>query len=222
MVRIRRQLDLRGVVKIPILFRRNERQMRFGETYRKKEWLGLLRQSLESLHGDIRHHAVFVEIIRDIPCFESRTALSDFVLILDVRRDGFGVSGRFRRLPRHGPGLRIVIAGMVDLTHALNEVAVVLEMLRQRDDVRFGGAEVSDQIPDLRGIGPCSREEAGTGGRTNRLLHIGAIEDHAHFCDAVHVRTVDVVEPVAAQLRAQVVHGNKQNVRLAFPGALRG
>ena len=49
---------------------------------------------------------------------------------------------------------------MIDFAHALDKIAVVLEMLAERDDIRRVLAEMGDQIPHLRRI------RAGAGHQT--------------------------------------------------------
>ena len=57
---------------------------------------------------------------------------------------------------------------------------MLFEMLADRDDIGQSRAEVCDEIPHLRGVRPRTGHQARTGWRTNRLLAVGATEEHTH------------------------------------------
>lgn len=101
---------------------------------------------------------------------------------------------------------------MINFTHALDEVAVVFKMLGKRHDVGERGAEVSDEIPNLGGVGASAGEQAGARGRADGLLAIRAIEGDALFRDAVEVRTLHVVRAIGAELGAEVVDGDEEDI----------
>jgi hypothetical protein len=107
---------------------------------------------------------------------------------------------------------------MKNLPHALHEVAAVLEMLRQRHDVRQRLPKMSGEIIHFRGVRSRAREQAGTRGRANGLLAIGPFKNHPPLGEAINIRGLNDVIAIAAQLRAQIIHGDEENIR--FRGKL--
>ena len=65
---------------------------------------------------------------------------------------------------------------MVDFAEEGGVVTVLIEMLRQRQDVRKLGSEKRRIVPAVRGLGPAAREERASGGTANGDLAIGALE----------------------------------------------
>jgi hypothetical protein len=90
-----------------------------------------------------------------------------------------------------------------NLAHALDKVTAVLEKLRQRDHVWQGLAEMGLEVPDLRRVGARAGQKACTRRRADRLLAIGAAEDHPRSRDAVNVRTLDDRVAITPQFRAE-------------------
>ena len=84
---------------------------------------------------------------------------------------------------RNTPGDRIafnLLPPIVkDLADVLGEVAMLLEMLRQRHYVRRHFTEMGRQIPNAQCIGPSTGQERSTRRIANRLLAIRSIERHA-------------------------------------------
>ena len=101
---------------------------------------------------------------------------------------------------------------MINFAHTLDEVSVVFKMLGERHDVGQRGAEVSDEIPNLGGIGASAGEQAGARGRADGLLAIRAVEGDALFRDAVEVRALHVVRAISAELGAEVVDGDEEDI----------
>lgn len=129
--------------------------MRLGKTDGEKERLSLLAQFSDGLCGETRGLAVGVEVISDIAGFEGYAfAFVLHVFLHSVSVGGIlGVGRRLGRHPRRGPGRFVVEAAVEDLTHALGEVAVLLEVLADGLDVGKGDAEVRLKIPDAGGVG---------------------------------------------------------------------
>ena len=98
---------------------------------------------------------------------------------------------------------------MIDFSPELGVVALLLEVLRQRDHLRHGLAKVGLQIVYLCCIGPQAGHQAGARGRADRLLAVGPIKDHPRPGQSVDVGRQDVVFAVAAQFGSQVVYGNE-------------
>ena len=98
------------------------------------------------------------------------------------------------------------------LAHALHKIAVVFEVLAHGDNVGGGFAEMRNQIPNLGGVGACAGHDAGARRRAHGLLHVGAVESHSLFADAVDIGTFDVVFAVNAELRAQVVDHDEHHI----------
>ena len=110
---------------------------------------------------------------------------------------------------------------MINLAHALNEIPVLFEMLSQRNNIRQSIAKVCDEIPDLGRVRTSAGHQTGTRWRTDGLLTIGTIENHAGFGNTVNIRALDIILAVATQFRAQVIHGNEKNVGPLFYGFSR-
>ena len=108
---------------------------------------------------------------------------------------------------------------MIDFAHTLDKIAILLEILAERDDIRRIFAEMSDQIPHLRRVRAGAGHQTAARRRADRLLAIGALENDARFGDAVDVRTLDVVLAIAAELRAEIIHGDEQDIRLLRRGS---
>lgn len=102
---------------------------------------------------------------------------------------------------------------MVQLAHALHEMAVLSEVLGQRDHVGQRLSEMGFQIVDAGGVGPRPAQQAGPGGRAHRLLAIGAFEKQTGLRDPVDVRAVDVPAAVAAQFGSQVIDSDEQHIQ---------
>jgi hypothetical protein len=126
---------------------------------------------------------------------------------------GESVGGRPRRLPRHGPRRGVIEPAVIDLAHALDEIAVLFEMLAERDDIREGGPKMRFQIPNLRRVGSGAGHETGARGRAHGLLAVGAVERHAGFGDPIDIRALDIAVSISAELGTQIVDGNKEDVR---------
>ena len=139
------QLDFRGIIHVPVFFRRDEGQVRFDETDREEERLVLLGQFLQRLNGQVGHLAVLVGVVGNVGAFVGRPAGIHFGFIafafchhfsrgrlggfFNRERLGQHILGRFGRLKRHRPTRLVVQLAMVNFSHALYEIPAVLEGL---------------------------------------------------------------------------------------------
>ena len=94
------------------------------------------------------------------------------------------------------------------LADADGGVAVVLEVLRQRDGVRGRVAELGREIPDAQGVGPQAGEQRGARRIADGLLAVGVGEDAGTRGEAVEVRRF------GKRFDAEIVGGDEQDVRV--------
>ena len=241
---IRGELDFRGVVKVPIFLGRHEGEMRLDQAHREKEGRFFSGDILQGGDRQIRDLAIGIGIMRDLGALKRRAArvqtvggnlpggvglffagnrFAAFAVAIRFARRPVGIQlhifrqGINRRLgihPGNGPRLRIIKTTVIELAHALDKIAVVLEQLRQGDHVRQRCAKMGLQIPHPGRVRPRPGQQAGAGRRAHRLLAIGTIEDHALRRDAVDIRAADIISAITTEFRTQIIHCNEQNVRL--------
>ena len=65
-----RELNLGWIVKVPVFFGRNKREVRFHETHGEEEGLGFFAHALERGNGELGDFAVLEIIIRHVRAFE--------------------------------------------------------------------------------------------------------------------------------------------------------
>ena len=109
-----------------------------------------------------------------------------------------------RHAPRGGV-LVVAVADVKDLAQRLGAVAVLLEVLRQRHRVRRGLAEVRAEIVDAERVRPQAGEQRVARRRADRLVAVGAFEQHAARREPVDVRRLRQLVAVAAERRLQIV-----------------
>ena len=78
---------------------------------------------------------------------------------------------------------------MVDFAEERGVVTALLEVLRQRQDVRLQFSERNVIVEQPGGFRTSSRHQTGSRWPTDRLLTVGAIEKQTAFRDAVEVRS---------------------------------
>lgn len=191
---IGRERDLGRVVEVPVSFRCDPREVRSHETDGKEKRFGALAEIAQSVHREVGHFAIDVGVVGHIGTFVNRTECGAFRLGLALAGGGLRFFGRLavgrfvggrvvgffarrvfrssilargRCAPRHGPTRSVVQVAVKNLPHALDKVAVRLEMLRQGHDVWQGGAEMRFEVPYLRGVRAGAREETGARGRAD-------------------------------------------------------
>ena len=222
---IRRQRNLVAVIKLPVFAWRDKGQVRPDEARRQKEGLILLRELTHGRQRLIGNFAVRRATVRHVLDLRRRRAhASDgrralavglhLFAIVSQRPPAFRRPGRglLRPVIRLVPRLRIGNRVVVDFPVGDRVVAMLHELLRQRHDIGNGVAEISDQIPDLRRIGPQPRHDAGPRGIANRLLAVGAIKQNPARRKGVNVRRLDRLRAITSQLWTQVVHGDEKDI----------
>ncbi len=167
--------------------------MRLGHADGEEEGLTFLLERTERLRGEARGLPVGIGVVGDVSRLDGGSAGA--ALLVDVRRIGDhlerGLGSVGRRLggfPRHGPARGIVEAAMEDLAHGLAMVAVILEMVRDRDGVGEGLAEMRLKVPHAGGVRTTAGHERGARRAAHGLLAIGAVEGGATGSDAIEVR----------------------------------
>jgi len=88
-------------------------------------------------------------------------------------------------------------------------------MLGQRHHVGHGLAQRDAVAVNPVRVGPGAAKQAGAGGPADRLLAVRPLEEQTFTGQPVDVGREDLLVPVAAQFRAQVVHGDEENVHFA-------
>ena len=167
------------VVEIPIFLRRNERQMRTQESNREEERLLCFRKLPDLRRSGARHRTVVVGVVGNVlalhrrplraGCGSGESLLRACVLItgrLAETAGSFIKPTHIRNRPRSGVVSVVHGSTIEDLAHGAGKEAVVLEVLRQRDDVREALAQKVVLLRgidhDVRGIRPqtCEQTEA--------------------------------------------------------------
>ena len=242
------QFDLLWIVQAPVLLRCDEGQVRLDEAHCQKERLILLVQVLQRLHRMAGQLAIVGQVVGNLGRFGGQAAgevvhpfVQGFVAltgdpfeVLSSCRDPFRsvVVSRSAEPRRYTPRLRIMhvattVVGrrlpregtMEELAHPLRVIAVVLEVLRQRDSVGDPLAKMRPIAPDTGRVRSQSRQQAGTRRPANGLLTVGPQKDGSALRQPIDVWTLDVIPAVTAQLGPQVVDGNEKDVG---PGRLVG
>ncbi|MEZ5429948.1 MAG: hypothetical protein R3F31_01960 [Verrucomicrobiales bacterium] len=84
---------------------------------------------------------------------------------------------------------------MFDLSKAGGVVTIRLEVLRQGDAVRQGGAEVRVEVVNFRRVRAESGEDRGAGRAADRLLAVSLFENDASFGESIDVRGLAASTP---------------------------
>ena len=98
---------------------------------------------------------------------------------------------------------------------------MLLEEAGQGQRVWNGFAHGMIQIENVRGIRAQPSQQTGAGWRANCLLAIGVLKQDSLARQPVYVGRDHVRVAITTQLRAQVVHGNEQDVWRMFGGRRR-
>ena len=223
---VSRHIDLRRVIKVPVLLGRDEREVRLGHADGQEERLRVLLQLAQGLDREARDLAVGIGVVGHVGVFDRRPAGA--ALLIDVRRvvlhleGGLrSVLGGLRVLRRDRPALRVVEPSVEDLAHAHAMVAVVLEILGHGHGVRQGGPEMRLQVPHARGVRSTAGHQRGARGAAHGLLAIGSVERGALGGDAVQVRGLDDVAAGRIDLGSQVIDRDEQDVQRFGLGGMR-
>jgi hypothetical protein len=113
---------------------------------------------------------------------------------------------------------------MEDLSSAGNEIAVVLEVLRERNPVLTNAllTEVVVEIPNFIGVGPSTRHEAVPGRGTVRELHMGGSEEDTFRGQLIKIGCAGLDDAVSTRRRAIVIADDEKNVLRTFGCRFRG
>ena len=174
--------DRVGVVHVPILLRRDERQMRLHKAHTEEKWLSGRFERREPFHR-LGGHGTIGEFIVGFradfirraffACFATFTLRYIFQGIRELALHAFKRSHGVlrpvlliyfhhlpaRKPPRLAPRWAVFKTMMLDLAQRGGVVAVHAEMLRQRHAIRLRISEVRVEIPHLRRVRPQSRED---------------------------------------------------------------
>ena len=221
--------------------------MRLQKANCEKERLPFLLQRVQTLHGFVRRGAVGELIIRLWTHFKRGPALGFLVplgrAIVVLGRCGIGVflnvhvvrgdeflrpiiRVRVHRLALRiplwlAPGTSILQADVIHLAEPRAPVAILFEVLWQGDAIRLSHAEMCDQVPHLCGIRSQAREHRRARWRAHRLLAVGVIEDQSTRRDAVDVRGLHDLVPIAPEFGSKVIDGDEEDVGLCCECRMR-
>ena len=196
------ELDFFRVIQIPIFFRRDKGRVRLDETDTEKERFAL--QFPQRGDGGISGLAVLQCVVRHCGCLGhwakhelprpvigrgvfwaihpaiSSLGLRDASLgIIIARTKPNGRRGPRRRIAHRVPTCFTRTFGQKAVIHFPNRarlVAVIFEILRQRDHVRIACAKVNVIMCHPRGLRPQPRHQARARGIAQRLLAIGPLK----------------------------------------------
>ena len=204
---VRGQRDFRGPVKIEVLLRRQERRVRLGETQGQKERL-LALEALDEIHGArgvaVIQRGRLLLVRQGLPAVRVRLAL-----LRGAHRFALSPGGHGRA--SDVPGAVVVQAAVENLPRGGGHVAVLPEVLRQRDHLRHVQAEPASVAGNAGVRGASAGEQRRARRVAQRVLAIGAVESHAAARQRVDVRRLHR-KAVAAQPHVEIVGGDEQHV----------
>ena len=113
---------------------------------------------------------------------------------------------------RLAPRSAILETLVIHLVDSCTMVTVGFEVLRQRNAVGLGCAEVSHQVPHLRRVWPQTGHDRRARGTAYRLLAVRFAEHDAASRNAIDVRRSDELVAVTAEFRSKVIDCDEQHV----------
>lgn len=148
------------------------------------------------------------------PCSSRLPFFFRCVCLLRLARRCLHFRRRTTGTPRRlGPAAGAVAWMMEDFPVRDRMIALSLEVFVQRDDARRVLLRIGQMRDEPFWRGPDARHQARAR-RTARGHHaISAIEEQSLRGEPIDVRRLDAFDAVAAQLGAQIVHGDEQDVR---------
>ena len=124
--------------------------------------------------------------------------------------------GRIVILCWHTPGVGVtfnllppVVKNLADIA---GEPACLLELLRQRHDIRVCHPEMCGQVPDLQPVKAASRQQRCPRRVADRLLTISRIKGHTAVSQPINIRCLRKRMSVAAEVTTKVIGGDEQDV----------
>jgi hypothetical protein len=212
---VRRQGERGGIVAVPVGLRRHERQVRLVEAHREEEGpptefpqgrdgpVGDLHVG-EGVHGPLHHHGrVVVGVVGRLVDRGVRVA----------RRRRHPLLLRPGRHAPRGVVAMIAVGDVEDLAVAARLVAVVLEVLGQRDHVGVAVADELGQGEHAERLRPTPRQERRPRRIAERELAVGAFEAGRRGREGVDAGRLHGGVAVAAEHRPQVVDRDEQHVQ---------
>ena len=224
--------EFRGIVEVPVFFRRGEGQVRLHEAQREEEGCAApLFRGLQALDPVVGDAPVGVGAVGDVAAFPSGTfrELADAVELLvgevGLLAGQLAAAGAFRvevfddllDVGRHAPRsgvIGVAVAAVEDLADGFRAVAVPDEMLAQRHRIRHRRAEIRGEAVDAdRGRARPQHQAVARGG-ADRLVAVGAFEAETAGGEAVEVWSLGQRVPVAAERRLEVIDADQQDIGL--------
>ena len=98
---------------------------------------------------------------------------------------------------------------VIDFSDGSRLVAVLLEVLRQREDIGHHGPQGGLQIVNCRRIWTAAAENTRPRRRAYGLLAVGSLEEDALCGQLIDVRRLDEILTIATELRAEVIYGDE-------------
>lgn len=115
------------------------------------------------------------------------------------------------------PRIRIIAGFAFTVMEYLSErycrVSVILEMLRQRNDVRHIWPHKVLVVEHAGRVGPGPVQQAAARGIANGNLAIGSLKQHPTRCKSVDVRRLHIRSSVATKLWAKIIDGDEERIK---------
>ena len=236
--RLARERDRALIVVIPVPLRGDERRVRLDESDRQEK--RCVCDLPKRADGAFRDVAVVENGILDVRCLGHRSEHEARRPVLGTGVLD-AVHAQVRRLGSPDAVLRVVVAwprpvgasrprwkishrvgrlnagargkdAVVDLSDGSRVIAALLEVLRERHDVRMAIAKVHVVPGHSHGVGAHARKEARSRRIAERELTVRSIEHDSLAGEPVDVGAVDPVRAVAAELGAEVVDRDEEHV----------
>ena len=165
---------------------------------------------------------VFVSPIRNVRIF-SRRPLERITLI--QRNPSATVAlGRVHRPRasqhvRPAPRDRVLLSPTIhappieELSNANSIIAILLKMLRQRQNVRISIPHLRIEIPNLRTIRQPTRQQTRPSRAAHRLLTMVVRKDHPPRSQTIHIRSLRHPIAETTQRWLQIIQGNEYDIR---------
>ncbi len=230
-----RHRQRRGIVQIPVFFRRGKRQVRAheagGDKKRRAILLATLFGGLQALHHFGRHapvRIIFVPHVRGLEGGTARQAADAVELLVreqrllagqlpSVRARGVEVFDHLVLEMRHAERLRIAfvaVPDMEDLADRFRAIAALFrEVLRQRHRIRQDPPQPASKSIKAGGRGMRAEHEREARRRADGLVAIGEVEAHPARGQPVQVRCPGGRITVATERGLQVVDQDEQHIR---------
>src|SRR4030095_5258181 len=201
----------------------------------EKRRTGLL-EFAQTLDAFIRDLPVGIRVVGNIRLFIRRTAGQFTHVVATVREQGLltcqlhpilreriadGLGLEMRNAPR-SLVLVIPMANVEDLAKPVTHIAVLLEPLRKRLDLRDSLSKIRSKIVNLQHLRTQPREQCIAGRRTQRLHAVRPLKQCPRRRDAINIRRLRKLVAETADRWFQVVHGHEKHIWLCRLGKRHG